>query len=171
MVIDGFDCYDFVDPSPVLNFYFVNEQGQYIQSAEGVMLNGAQDYRGRYTIVCDDYVSGILGGSLTDYSRRKETFSISLSVADKIAPTLELRSVVTTGKVGSKIALAKYTATDDKTAEVSVYIQVIDPMGKYTVYQDVKDFTPTKSGKYRIVYCAMDEASNLTFVEYVVTVA
>ena len=171
IVIEGFDAYDFVDPSPQITYYMTNAQGQYMISAEGVALNGAQDVRATYTIDCSTYVSGILGGTVTDYSRRKETFSFALSVADKVAPTLELNGMVTTGKVGSKIALAKYTATDDKTAEVSVYIQIIDPMGKYTVYQDVKDFTPTKSGKYRVVYCAMDEDSNLTFAEYVVTVA
>ncbi len=171
VAIKGFDTYDFVDPSPSLSYYVTNAQGQYVTSSEGVSMNGTQDVRGTYTIKCDTYVNCILSGEVVDYSRRKEAFSFVFSVTDKVAPTLTLSNAKTSGKVGSKITLASYTAEDDKTANVSVYIQICDPTGKCTMYEDIKEFTPTMSGRYRIMYCAMDEASNITFAEYYITVA
>ncbi|MBE5752141.1 MAG: DUF5011 domain-containing protein [Clostridiales bacterium] len=167
IVVDAFDCYDFVDPNPTLT-YTLLEGEKAVVTKDNVALDGTQNPYAAYTIDGTKYVNGTLSCNVTDFTGRAATFSLNLYVEDEVPPVVTLDITDRVFSKGESVTFADYVATDDN-GEVAVTIIVSDPCSNFKVY-DGDSFTPDKVGKYRIIYYALDESGNLATVEYTILV-
>ena len=128
-----------------------------------VVLSQFGDYTLTYTMTKDKFVSS------TKYTQR-----YTVSVADNTAPVITVSGEVPKEvKSGSTILLPKITVKDNLTAESDIKVMryVITSAGKLVAVGDDYDaYIPVKTGKYQILFVAMDEAGNMTSVRYEVNV-
>lgn len=168
-VIDRFDYYDFVDPSPTFSYTVRDKSGNYAVSKEGVVMDGKQnDYRLVYTLDGSTYETYTISGMLMDYGENPQRFPYMLKVVDEAPPTLKLDVQKTAYKVGDTVAVATYEAADAHCS-VNVFIVVALPNGHVKQVVDGK-FKAEQKGSYTVTYRAMDEEGNVVFAAYNVVV-
>lgn len=98
------------------------------------------------------------------------TLTRAISVLDSVAPEITLNGKVpATGKLGSKINLPNFTATDNYSTNIDSCIFVITPDNVMSVVEN-NVFIASEKGKYTIRYFAIDEAGNLNYMDYVIEV-
>ena len=108
---------------------------------------------GRYTCVYTAYdeVNGV-SAQLPFY----------LDVRDTVEPTVTADENLGTVKVGSSFTIKKATVSDNSGSDKCIVkVFVVDTYYNSTDITSSMKYTPTKSGKYKVVYMAMDEAGNI----------
>ena len=89
------------------------------------------------------------------------------TIVDTTKPTVSVSGGTASGKVGEKIELATFTATDNGIIrETSLTVKLGDE--DINVYEN--GFIPDKEGEYTVIYTAVDVAGNQTVAYYTVTV-
>ena len=152
--------YDVLSASIEGSLDIVDPDGVSILKTKDISLahNIKLDKYGRYTV---SYVANDKIGGGNNAVRR-----ISLFVVDKVAPTIELQSVVADCiKLDEMIYIPKYTVTDDVDKELEHYIYIIDPKFKHTVIE-AGDYQPEVKGRYQLIYYAKDSSGNITLITY-----
>ncbi|MBO7344405.1 MAG: hypothetical protein J6U92_00505, partial [Clostridia bacterium] len=165
VIISPFKAYDFIDPSATFSYYVLDQNGNYVVSDCGIILDGKQDCTKSYELTLNTYVTYSLYGEAVDFTPTNKTrISRNISIVDKVLPTIELNITANIFALG-EITLASYTASDDM-GEVTVDIVVYMPNAK-VVYSANGKFNATIKGEHKVVYRATDKAGNVCFAEYV----
>ena len=100
------------------------------------------------------------GNAASDY--------VEFSVYDPIKPELTFNGKIADKvKVGATIKLPKYTISDDRKDEVSVYVYIIAPDGTSATVTNGK-YTVKAKGTYTIVYLAKDPNDNFVIYRFIV---
>lgn len=161
--------YDFIDPSPTVS-YVVRQGGKIVTSTDGVLLDGTQDCSRSYSLDSSMYTTYIITLNISDQNGQRNTDVLpALAIKDETPPNIRVTPTVTAYKVGDEVTAATPETSDDYSS-VSVIVSVLDPKGQFSMCQNGK-FKAAYAGSYRIIYRAMDEAGNVSYAEYTVTVA
>ena len=160
------DVLDF-DVEGVLTVY--DPFDEYVVSTSGVVLSEV-DCNSVYEIQLTEYGVYYIEYYAKDSSDNELYYSYTITVRDIVAPTVTLGDYSTKGTVGKSFSVAKVTAVDDYSQEVTIKVFVTDSEGYICAAVNGK-YTPQKAGVYTVSVYAYDEAHNVTIVEYVVTVS
>ena len=163
-------AFDVLDPMAIdVTLTVTDEAGNVLKSTDGISLINVSADR-VYEVEVKAYGKYTMTYVAEDAAGRRASFPIPFTVRDMEAPTIVLSEEnVTTAKVGDTLTLAKATFTDNHTASGEVQmIYLITPKGK--MIDARKEVTLEMAGTYTIRYFAFDEAYNLTYVDYKLTV-
>lgn len=160
------DVLDF-DVQGILTVY--DPFDEYVMSTSGVLLSEV-DCDSSYEIQLSEYGVYYIEYYAKDSSGNELYYSYTITVRDIVDPTVTLGKYSTNGTVGKSFNVAKVTATDDYSQEVTVKVFVTDSEG-YICEATNGKYTPKKAGLYTVSVYAYDEAHNVTIVEYIVTVS
>lgn len=127
-------------------------------------INEAYTFKGdQYGIYTIEYVA-------VDTSGRRSTLNCSVEIGDYVAPEITGNySFAEAYRIGDTITLPKIKAKDNVTKDVKTYYVIITPNGYWKIPQGNK-YTFTENGYYTVCLCAVDEAYNVTRVEFEVAV-
>ena len=104
-----------------------------------------------------------------------QTFNYAIFVVDDIAPEIHLDGTVSsTAKVGDILVIPKYTVTDNKSSAETLKVSnfVFTNTGVcIRLDEGVRGVKATAAGVWKLCIYAMDEAGNIQFVTYEVTVS
>ena len=168
VVIAPIYAYDFVAPDPTVTCT-VKMNGVAVTSKEGVVLDGTQDNSRAYTLAGDIYGTYEISIQVYDGMLRKNV-SAKKAIEDETAPVITIGKTVSDAKLNATVKIAEVTVSDNLSAaeNITVAVVLVRPDGKFVKAGD--SFTASQAGTYRVLYRVMDEAGNVAFAEYTVTV-
>lgn len=141
-----------------------------IEAVDGQLLSSVDCSNGKeYKVKLDAYGEYMITYTARDWNKKVASTSIIITVADIVAPTLNIEGeVASTAKIGT-VNLPQITVTDDNTQNPVLYVVVFAPNGE-VIY--VKDgvFTANVSGEYELRITAMDDFGNSVTKKYVIIV-
>ena len=94
----------------------------------------------------------------------------SVNVLDDIKPELKVDGKLPASvKVGETISVPSVKVSDNITEELKLAVFTIDPTLRYKTVKDGK-ITFDKAGKWTVRFFVIDDAGNVTYVDYVIEV-
>ncbi len=157
---------DVLDPYAYITLTVRTPDGEYATALDGTVLkNVATDKL--YQLKLTAY-----GGYTVTYkyadsngNGRPNGKPMTVNCLDKQSPEISVSANQISGRVGQKITLPEYTATDNYStgSAIKVYIQIITPDGIYLSYSSKNGYTPTKAGVYTVRYYLFDANYNTQF--------
>ena len=176
IVIPATSAFDVYAPSLSATLSVYAPNGQIATDNDGVKLESVAidkdytlklssfgNYRIVYSIIKKDWIN--------DNPIEKE---YEISVLDTEAPEIIVSgSVKKTIKKGEAIVFPKFDVKDNYTAKenINVWIYISDASGRYVSIDGSYDsFVPVRTGSYRLIITAMDEAGNTSIVRYTINV-
>ena len=182
---------DVLDPTVALSISGTDPSGNAVWSETGVELNladGSRAYafkvekRGQYNFTV----------TATDTSNRRQFTYYAVNVTDVIAPEIIMNGKMPAeAKVGEKISVPKFSATDDSLEPITVFTYLTRPDGVMVLlYTQEKDkdgkrlynddgtpkityyhgFTANVAGDYTVYAYATDKSGNVTLKSWLITV-
>ena len=182
---------DVLDPTVALSISGTDPSGNAVWSEAGVELNladGSRAYafkvekRGQYNFTV----------TATDTSNRRQFTYYAVNVTDVIAPEIIMNGKMPAeAKVGEKISVPKFSATDDSLEPITVFTYLTRPDGVMVLlYTQEKDkdgnrlynddgtpkityyhgFTANVAGDYTVYAYATDKSGNVTLKSWLITV-
>lgn len=150
--------------------------GEYVVSEDGTTLNESCDPFNEYSFVLNEYGSYYIAYSVEDDLGGANYFKeYNINVIDNMAPIITLDTTRNTRfKLGDEVKIADYTVKDDVTAteNCKVFIIIARPDLKKVVCpidgSDAMKFE--MKGEYTVWISVTDEANNMTFASYKVSV-
>lgn len=137
-----------------VTYEITDPNGKTVKSGKGTETGSFTcDKYGRYTCIYTAYdeVNGV-SAQLPFY----------FDVRDTVEPTVTADENLGTGKVGSSFTIKKAAVSDNSDDDkCTVKVFVIDTYYNSTDVTASMKYTPKKSGRYKVVYMAMDEAGNI----------
>lgn len=153
------EFYDLFDENVTLNVRINDPTGKSVY--DGIM---TEDYQftvttyGNYSVT---YVS-------TDSSGNGALVYSTIEVSDRVAPTIKVDKIKKNYKVGDKITLPKPSISDNVTEKCSSYVYIVGKEYECKYIYDY-EYTFNVAGNFIIRYVAVDEAHNVTVLEFYVT--
>lgn len=164
--------YDVLDPNPKVSLSAFNENNEYLNDIKGNPIRDvACDVS--YQFKVNNYGLYRVSYHVTDCVGNTSYFTYVITVYDKIAPTIAFKeSNPTSAKVGEKVKFVDAYVSDNLTAteNIQTLIYVMLPTGQM---QEAKDgsYTFTVAGKHTVRYMALDEAQNISVVDFYIDVS
>lgn len=171
VTLTGAFVYDVLDPNVSVRMTVTDPDGQTVTTADGVLLDGTQDYGADYTIELTKYGDYTISYFYSDGAGRSRRYTYAISAIDDVPPEIVLGNRDVTGKAGKEIKIATATATDNLGEECTLAVYVEDSEGVYAKAENGGRFVPAKSGVYTVRYMAFDQSGNYSFVSYKITVS
>lgn len=136
--------------------------------------NGECLYKGAidqaYSFTGNQYGTYTIEYVALDTVGRKATINCSVEIGDYVAPEITGTYSFEKGYfIGDTLTLPEITATDNVSEKVKTYYVIITPNGYWKIPSENK-YTFTETGYYTICLCAVDEARNVTRIEFEVAV-
>lgn len=143
-----------------------------LQNPDGTVVYDNQPVSEGMEFTVTEYGMYLLSYFATDASGLTVSRSYTIAAKDYIAPTVTLSVTSLTGKVGSEVKLPEAILQDEMDSAPRLYIIVYNPYGVSKVLGEgnVGAFTPTETGEYRILYCAIDSNNNVGMASVTLTV-
>lgn len=160
---DTIIAYDVLDPNVMLELTVTDPSGAVVTSAEGVVLQNVPV--GVYNINLTSYGAySVKYYAYDSHNGFRNEFGYTVFVLDNKGPEIHIDgNVPTTYKVNEVVKLPKATITDNLAlSSERVYIYVTTPNNTVIDLGENGVFKPEKTGKYKIVYWAMDAAGNIS---------
>lgn len=159
IVVPSANSYDVLDANTTTSIRVVDPDGEVIYSSstgEGTTITASK--YGTYYV---NYVA-------KDSKSNQMTLSRPINVLDEGLPTITINGEFPEEvALNQKVILPEMVVSDDKSTEenITTRIFIINPKG---VMEELinNTFTPKLEGRYIIRYFAIDEAGNMSFVDY-----
>lgn len=173
--VSGADCGDVFAPNVSVTVSVYDAAGNVISDVNGLKLENVSADRD-YTVKLTEY--GVYNvryvAQEENWADNKKNFIAYITVADEIAPVIEITSGYTKEiNVGETIILPDITVNDNLSAAENIKITkyVINSDGRFILLKgDSNSLTADKSGVYTIGIIATDEFGNTTTITMEVTV-
>lgn len=162
--LSGATILDVLDPAVTAHMYVKAPDGSFVQSEDGILLNGENDVTIGYAFTVNQYGEYTVYYSAKDTSGKNVEYSYFITVVDRTPPVITLKDVKTQFKSNEKITLAQATATDDLDENLTVNVFVKYPTGAMSMIQN--EFKPTTRGVYEVIYTCYDSNNNFATVSY-----
>lgn len=165
-------AFDLLDSAATLTFKLMSNNGKFVSSVDGVVLDGTQNLNRDYTVKLSDYGRYALQYISVDCSGNRYDVQNLITVKDSVGPVITLEeNYQTQGRVGDTIAVAKMQANDNVDDTVTLRCYVIAPNGTMITLDLNGSFTANNKGTYKVYAYAVDQSENVTIVSYSVYVA
>ena len=165
-------AYDVLDPCPKICLSVFNEENQYIKDLDGKEIKDVNcDVTNSFK--ADKYGLYRVSYHITDYDDNSAYFTYVITVYDKIAPVVSFdKSNVTTANVGETVKFVEPILSDNLSAKENIKLVVfmIQPTGQINEVKNYQ-YTFVMPGKHIIRYVALDEANNITIIDFDITVS
>lgn len=165
-------AYDVLDPCPKISLSAYDENNEYIKDLDGQPIKDVRcDIDHQFK--ADQYGSYRISYHIVDFDENSAYFTYVISVYDKNAPQIAfLEANPTTAKVGETIKFVQAYVTDDLTStdNIKLLIYVILPTGQIVEAKN-NSYLFNMAGQYIIRYMALDEANNISIVDFVIEVS
>lgn len=143
-----------------------------VETPSGDTLLDKMDATKSYVVTTDEYGVYYVEYTIYNYTGKKETYYVAISVLDSSVPVVQANGTVQSrARVGEEITLPSVSASDNLTSKDALVtkIFVVDPLGKlYALEGDTLKFA--YAGEYTVRYFAQDEAGNVAIQDYKITV-
>ncbi len=164
---------DVLDSSIRMKLSVSGPNGAFLTAKDGTVLNGILCNQ-EYTITLKDIGNYVVSFKIESLSQKGgvyfwgEKFQYIVSVKDTEAPTIKVNVKDRTSvKVGNTVKIPKATVTDNFSENLTVYIYVQTPEGKYITAKG-NQFKAEQKGEYVVTFMAMDDYGNMTLKTYTV---
>lgn len=165
-------AFDLLDSAATLTVKLMTNNGNYVSSVDGVVLDGTQNPNRDYTVKLSDYGRYALHYISVDCTGNRYDVQNLITVKDSVGPVITLdKDYRTQGSVGDTIAVAKMQASDNVDDTVTLLCYVIAPDGKMISVDLNGSFTANDKGTYKVYAYAVDKSENVTILSYSVYVA
>ncbi len=146
----------------------IHQDGTVCVSDDGVSMSKVKDFSREYSITLNKIGEYTVYGKCSD-GKRTTNINKIVEVTDDIAPELTLGGHTTSFEVGQTVTVADCSALDTTDSDLTISISVQRPDLK-VVALDGNTFVADQKGIYTIMYMVFDEAGNLAFTSYEITV-
>lgn len=159
IVIPSARSYDVLDFETTASIRVVDPDGEVIYTSntgEGT------------TITTSKYGTYYINYVAKDSKSNQMTLSRPVNVLDEGIPTISINGEFPfEAEVNKKVVLPEMIVSDDKSTveNITTRIFIIDPEGVMELLSS-NSFTPKLAGRYIVRYFAIDEAGNMSFVDY-----
>lgn len=159
---------DVLDPYATITLSVKTPSGEYATALDGTVLKSVPTDK-TYQLKLAEYGSYSISYKYADSNGNGRTRPMTVNCLDKKAPVISVGTDHVSGRVGEKITVPEYTATDNYSTGSAVkgYIQIITPDGLYLSYNAKTGYTPTKAGVYTIRYLVFDGNYNLQYKDII----
>lgn len=165
-------AFDLLDSNATLAFKLMNSKGTFIESVDGVLLDGTQDPNRDYTVVLNEYGRYALQYVSVDCAGNRYDVQNLITVQDSVGPEIVLeKNYRTQAKLGDKITVAKAQISDNVEGDIAVRCYVIVPNRTMLEVALGGTFTATEKGEYQVYYYAVDKTGNVEMVSYTIRVS
>ena len=172
VVIKSAHAHDILDPMVTLILQITAPDGEYYRDDSGNVFDGTASVEKDYTIVLNEYGDYTFSWTATDGSGRSTVYSFGITVIDSEPPVIKLADVKYTAKVGDKLELPSFKATDNITpiSEVEKYV-FLQSEKLEMIDVTVDPYVFSAAGIYRVIFYAFDAVGNSACIEYTLTVS
>ena len=147
----------------------VGPDGKAVNAIDSTLLSKASAER-NYFIKLTQVGTYKVQYMVTDTAGFRQMVEKSILVPDVKAPTVVINGKIPmSAKVGDKITIPKFTATDDFSEEVTCYVIVMTPTS-YATVTTANQIELTSAGKWLIRYFVYDSYYNCTIIDYEIIV-
>lgn len=165
-------AYDVLDPCPKISLSAFNENNEYVDDINGQSIKDVRcDISHQFR--ADDYGTYRISYHITDYDDNSAYFTYVISIYDKNAPEMSfLEANPNTANVGDTVKFVEPQLSDDLSSpeNIKLVIYVIMPTGLMVEAKN-NSYRFEKAGKYIIRYLAIDEANNISIVDFIIEVS
>lgn len=169
VVIPALLCLDVLNPQVKATLTVESKTGV-VTDENGTVLQNV-DAQKEYAIMLSENGMYMLNYTYEDGAGNSDEYSYFIAVRDNVHPQISVNMDSLEVKVGESFTIATATATDDVSKERKIQIKafLVDKNGIYREIENGDSYTIEKSGHYKLIYMAIDEAGNYTKVEVSVT--
>lgn len=155
---------DVLSPETQCVLSVISPSGAKVTSDEGVLLDKVTCDK-HYIVSLSEYGNYVIKIQFSDNFSNGLTKSITVTVVDRIAPTIDLDDSDMTVDFGSKISIRSATVSDNIDSTLIVKILIISPTGiGYNVADD--SFTVNELGTFKVFIYAIDSSYNVAYAMY-----
>lgn len=144
--------------------------GNFAVAIDDTVMNGEQSPFEEYVVKLTQYGNYTVSYSAVDGANVKSEYSYTVTVADKVPPTITLGTAVTEARTGDTVKIASATVTDNLNENCTLAVFVKKPDGVF-LPADGMSFVAESSGNYTVYYMAFDESGNYIYHSYNVRVS
>ena len=143
--------------------------GKYVRATDGRLLQDL-DPDSEAKFIASEYGYYLITYQTSDQAGNELELPYLINVPDKVKPEITVNGNVSeSAKVGDKIRLPEATASDNISEDLQVTVFAIDPTLGYATVKN-GEITLTKAGSWTVRFFAMDEAGNIAYKDYRITV-
>ena len=158
--------FDVLDPCPSVTLTAYDGSNQIVSDLDGNPINKVS-CEVEHFFKATQYCNYRIDYSAKDYDDNKVNFVYSISIYDRVAPTIRLNGTnPKTTTLNSTVKLASATVSDNLSASSNIIFKlyVVTPTG-YIDSVNNYSYKFTQKGKYIIRYFAVDEAGNVAILD------
>lgn len=162
---------DVVDGKVPVYLTVTAPNGKILSDINGVLLENVRADVS-YQIKLNDYGRYSVAISTTDTDGNAYPYKFEFRVEDELPPTIAVKGIVTTGKVGELITVPSATVSDNITPNKDLVLRTYLITETGNIYQmDVLAFTPQRAGVYTVRYYCADAVGNISVVSFDIVVS
>lgn len=148
----------------------VSVNGEYLKTTDGRTLENLLIMDEEMKFVASEFGYYTIAYTAVDKCGNELLVEYSVNVLDDIKPELKVDGKLPASvKVGETISVPSVKVSDNITEELKATVFTIDPTLRYKTVKDGK-ITFDKAGKWTVRFFVIDDAGNVTYVDYVIEV-